>query len=444
MKADEINTISQPEADAGSDANIANRQQQRIKDLERWWLLSLFNTSNDEWQQPYIPISEYAVGKLPDIRFVDKALHSLESRLLDCPAKTPMQFRQWCYRDIDKLAAKLVSKKASEKRRRKSTKPFQYRRNGDTCFVPLRDAEGTEHVWKIPSDWLKWAELLWPLHIKKLPNGKPYLARKVPVTQPDGKRIQTACAAHRYYLAFKYPTLTPDDIASTRASARTGDFLDWTNDNIYLQVADPKRKLISENQREFEIKRILYESRRKVRYGVSGYEYVPVDIDPRELEKWVRLSVGTMMTRHDIIERDENKPKRFRKRSYVPEDWLCDDGTEDVPGLGAIPRFGGSPPAKPVRPEGSGPDEDDAEELVQSRFDNGFNCDLSDESGSEEQDSDDDSEYWDDIAGTEREYFDLLDDLAEDEYVCSADGRDADCLRETEWQDRPARHNQAA
>jgi hypothetical protein len=230
-KAEEHTHTSQLIAETGSDSYDQDRQQTRQEELLRWWATSLYDTSTDEWSQPYAPIYHYAEDNLPDFRFADRAVDSLATRLLDCPAETPMQFREWCYWQIDKLAAELAPKSRSEKPKRKNTKPFQCEQRGDRCFIPLMDAEGEQHIWTFPSEWLGEAQILWPVHLRRFPSGKPYVSRKVPIINPDGKRSQKNVAIHRLFLGLSAVRHEVKD--NCEVHTRDGSWLNYCDGNLY-------------------------------------------------------------------------------------------------------------------------------------------------------------------------------------------------------------------
>lgn len=198
----------------------------RQEELLRWWNLSI-ESSGDP---PYEPISVYASCTLPDLRSAEKALELLARELHTCPARCPKQFRQWCYRQIDKVAAKHSGKGRSEKHVRKGTKPFRCEQHGDVCFIPVNDAKGQQHIWKVPADRRKDAELLWPVHIRWYSDGKPYLSRKV--RTPDG---QKNVAIHRLFLGLSAVRHEVSD--NLEVETRDGSWLNYCNGNLSLRAS---------------------------------------------------------------------------------------------------------------------------------------------------------------------------------------------------------------
>lgn len=195
----------------------ADDEKITLEDRERWFALS--------WNV----IFEYALEKLPNITFIDNAVEALARQLHECPARCPKQLRQWCYRRIDKLVAQLNK---TEKALRHGTKEFVYERHGENCFIELHDPKGEHHVWKIPADWLEQARQLWPVYVRKYPDGRHYVARKVTVIQPDGSRVQKEVAVHRLFLGLGAVRHNEDDAG--KAETADGSWLNFCDGNIRL------------------------------------------------------------------------------------------------------------------------------------------------------------------------------------------------------------------
>jgi hypothetical protein len=264
-----------------------------LDDIQRWWALSLYDIDHEA---SYTSLTDYAVMKLPSVFFAQKALDAISGKLHKCRAKRPDQLRQWGYKQIDRLAAQLNK---SEKSTRKGVKLFQCDETSAGVYsIPLLDSKGQQHTWKVPADWLGDIDsLIWPVHIRRHASGRPYLAKKLPTIWPT-ERKQTILPAHHIYLWFKYPGISDGDVACSRA--RNGDFLDWTNDNIYVPAFDGLA--LSESARAFQVKRAVAESSRKQINVGDRYETVPVSIDRRLIEEWERrLNDGTHGPR-DIME----------------------------------------------------------------------------------------------------------------------------------------------
>jgi hypothetical protein len=164
---------------------------------------------------------------LPNITFMDKAVDALALQLHYCPARCPEQLRQWCYRRIDKLVAKLNK---TEKALRRGTKDFRYEQHGDNCFIQLHDAAGEQHIWKVPTDWLETARQLWPVYVRKYPDGRHYVSKKVSVIQPDSSCLQKEVAVHRLFLGLGAVKRTKADAGE--AQTDDGSWLNFCNDNI--------------------------------------------------------------------------------------------------------------------------------------------------------------------------------------------------------------------
>jgi hypothetical protein len=291
---------------------------ERREELLRWWGLSLC----DDPDAPFWSIESYAHHTLPDIRFFEDALAELLRNLPRCKARNPAQFRKWCYAQIDKESARLAT---NEKPRHKDTKPFEpFERSGIYC-IPIVDANGKEHIWKVPPDWIDDVKnLIWPVHIRWYANGRPFLARKRSFKAP-GELEQKVLPAHHTYLWFKYPGISEGDIACSRA--RNGDFLDWTGDNLYVPAFDGLS--VSEREREFRIQEKVKESSwKEFNFGTGNrdhYQLVRVPIDSKLIEEWERklaegtagdrdiLDVGTRSGTPEIAEQ-ETKIKAFDTR----------------------------------------------------------------------------------------------------------------------------------
>jgi hypothetical protein len=197
------------------------QEERRQKELFRWWALSL----DPEGETPYTSISDYAVTTLRDIRLAEAALETLAKQLPTCKAKTPRQLRQWCYKQIDKQAPE--DRKDTLKKQRKNTKPFQYEQHGNVCFIPLFDANGHQHIWTIPADWLEQAKLLWPVHIRHFSDGKPHVSRKV--ATPHG---QKNVPIHRLFLGLSAVRHQEED--NLEVQNRDGNWLNYCNGNLFL------------------------------------------------------------------------------------------------------------------------------------------------------------------------------------------------------------------
>jgi hypothetical protein len=201
------------------------KMQARLDDLKKWWQLSL-DPSGESF---FSGILDYAIGKLPSIVFAEKAINKLSEKLYKCPAQCPMQFRQWCYKQIDKISASLNK---PEKVERKNTKRMIYEQHGDRIFVQLFDSRGSQHIWKFPATWLETAGKLWPVYVRRYPDGRPYIARKVAVIQPDGSREQVEVPVHRLFLGLG--ALRHDFDDAGEAESIDGSWLNYLDNNIRL------------------------------------------------------------------------------------------------------------------------------------------------------------------------------------------------------------------
>lgn len=206
-------------------------QKPTLDDLQRWFILSWATMGAG-----FIPLREYVEEKLPsdlsasgDDTFADKALEALAANLHKCRAISPQQLRQWCYKQIDRLAAAVNKRK---KKVRKNTKPFRYEQHGEKCFIPLRDSKGKEHLWIIPASWLETARQLWPVYLRRYPDKRLYVARKVSVLQPDGSREQIEIGLHRIFMGLGAAKHNFDDAGEV--TAQDGSWLNFAGDNLRL------------------------------------------------------------------------------------------------------------------------------------------------------------------------------------------------------------------
>lgn len=199
---------------------IALNSQQEI--LLRWWNLCLYPSENGTHQS----LHAYASERLKDVgRTPEDYVEQLAGRLHKCKAKTLAQFRKWCNRQIDNAAAKL--ERQGTKRERKGTKAFAYEQHGDVCFIPLSDSTGGQHVWTIPADWLEEARSLWPVHIRRFSDGRPYVSRKVATA--NGQRN---VPIHRLFLGLSAVRHEVQD--NLESQNRDGSWLNYCDGNLSL------------------------------------------------------------------------------------------------------------------------------------------------------------------------------------------------------------------
>jgi hypothetical protein len=318
-----------------SDPKTRKRKQidkPSLETLENWFMLS-WNPMDSDFES----IAAYADRTLPseydvDDQLADKVLGELGKQLHKCPAQCPEQLRRWCYSQIDRQAARF----SKNEKQRGSNKTFRYFQQDGHIQIPLTDAHGQEHIWKIPADFLEQARKLWPVHIRWYAKGKPYVARKKSVISPE-KTKQVVFPAHHVYLWFKYPTVSDGDISCCRA--RNNDFLDWTNGNIYVPAFEGKS--VSQSDREFRLKLSVAESgRRQINTG-TGYTIAPVGIDKTLLEEWERKLAEDTPGDRDILDCG----------------YRADGDVDLLVRSGCNGDF--NAPAKPTRPPGKGPDKDD-------------------------------------------------------------------------------------
>lgn len=285
---------------------------------ERWFTQFLYGNGED---CPYVPIYDYAENRLGDIRAMEKAIEYVAANLHKCRAKCPMQFRAWCYRQIDRQAAKL----APRARKRPPAKDFTFEQHGDTCFIPVTDSQGNSHTWIIPATWLEHARALWPVHVRRYKCGGPYLARKKSVYLPGGTRKQKIVPLHHLYVEMEHDGIGDRDI--TRTIALNGNYLDWRDGNLVAPALDGRS--VSDSERERQIEDAVFESSHK---WPKREIAVPISIDPDLIRAW------------ETILHDYNAPKR---------DIL--DCNQRVGDGDTVERLHFGWPAKRSRPPGAGP-----------------------------------------------------------------------------------------
>lgn len=204
--------------------NELKTQKVTLDDLERWFV-ALWDVVGMRYES----IADYAVKRLPSVIFAEKALEHVAKQLYKCPAQCPMQLRQWCYKQIDSLVEKINK---TQKDERKNTKPLVYEQHGERIFVQLFDSKGNQHIWKFPASWLESAKKLWPVYVRYFPDGRPYVARKAPVVQPDCSREQVEVPVHRLFLGLGAVKSCYGDAAE--AESCDGSWLNYLDDNIRL------------------------------------------------------------------------------------------------------------------------------------------------------------------------------------------------------------------
>jgi hypothetical protein len=228
-----------------------------------------------------------------------------------------MQFRQWCYRQVDRYVAKLTR---THKQVRRGGKEIRYERDGDICRIPLTDSKGQRHVWIIPATFLESAQKLWPVSIRFFEStGKPYVSRKKPIYAADSTRYEHV-ALHKLFLSIEY-RLDANEITST---PRNGDFLDWRDGN--LQVSAVAGRKLPANIRELRLRQSIRESSQKqVQTGAGTYSTVSIskdDIPTSLIEEWEKLLADDDTSREFMD---------FRKRGWVDNlSDLCDKTNSHV------------------------------------------------------------------------------------------------------------------
>jgi hypothetical protein len=192
-------------------------------DIERWFIAS--------WDA----IISYTFERLKECKgngiertavYAEKVLEHLAGRMGKSRAKCPQQLRKWFYRQIDRHVEMYLK---SEKDLREA-KPMVYEQHGAKVFIDLLDADGQPQLWIIPADRLDWARQLWPVYIRRYPDGRPYVARKVPVLQADGSHVQVEAGLHRIFMGLGAVKHNYNDAAEIRAV--DGNWLNFADDNL--------------------------------------------------------------------------------------------------------------------------------------------------------------------------------------------------------------------
>jgi hypothetical protein len=169
-----------------------------------------------------------------------------------CPAQSKPQFVRWCKRQIDEHADSLIphflAKRIKESNGRLTVSDVMHiaalhgkQRKGTACFprmilngnVALVDTG--KNILKVPAkadsddpveNFLPILELLWPWNdhegqIQKYSSRKSY---------STGQLIPCRISLHRLFVAFCYGNWSDEAV-----QARDGDFLNWTNRNLYRE-----------------------------------------------------------------------------------------------------------------------------------------------------------------------------------------------------------------
>jgi len=213
------------------------------QDRQIGWLLQTLNDFNGSGE----------VGKYLD-GFVVTDHDSLVSRLVHairrskCPALIKPQFIAWCKRQIDQHADALIpfflAKRIKEQNGRITIRDVfnivalhGKVRKGTACFprtiingdVALIDT-GKE-VLKIPAcpdsddpaeNFLPVLELLWPWHERQ------GIVVKSSSREVSGRSSPIRIPLHQLFVAFQYGNWSDEPV-----HAKDGDFLNWTNGNLY-------------------------------------------------------------------------------------------------------------------------------------------------------------------------------------------------------------------
>lgn len=208
-----------PSECAGPEVETRSKDKLKISteetDLQRWYRVS------------YSALEEYANQVMQDanlsVERFEQVMKSIADELPDCPAKCPAQMRQWARKRIDKKVAKFSLRYDAGKHPRKNEKPLLYEVHNDRAFVKLTDAAGEIVVWILPAKLLDTVRRLWPVHIRHLKDGRPYVAKKTPYIGRDGEKTQKLIALHRVIV---------DCEEGQEVEALDGNFLNWTEGNL--------------------------------------------------------------------------------------------------------------------------------------------------------------------------------------------------------------------
>ena len=190
----------------------------------------------------YSDLEAYCFADL-SVFSTESAFDDLAAALPSCTATNKRQFIAWAKKQLRRSLETQVSVVDPEmdfnavlsvaekhKRTRSDTKPMKYVFNGDAVLIDLTDRSGKLYVWAIPAEWLSAAQALWPCHVKVDRNG-PYVAKKSNRTLRDGTTAPITIRVHRLFVS------GPDWV---QVLARDGNYLNFTNGNIYAN-ATPKK-----------------------------------------------------------------------------------------------------------------------------------------------------------------------------------------------------------
>jgi hypothetical protein len=203
---------------------------QRLAELRRWWSVSNEEISNDI-------LETFASNRYDGIQY--RLLRDFRT----CPAKSPAQFREWCRNRLVEYAGETrlierienpslqdVLAMAALRSVEDDAKPFDYERHSEKVFVRLEDSRGTALQWIIPSTWLPVARALWPVHIRRMSRGRPYVSKKTKRQRYDGSWAQTDTPVHSLFLGA--------DIGA-RVDAADGSYLNYADGNLSVHNALP-------------------------------------------------------------------------------------------------------------------------------------------------------------------------------------------------------------
>jgi hypothetical protein len=200
----------------------------RLAELRRWWSVSYEEISD-------AILETFAANRYEGIQF--RLLRDLHS----CPAKSPAQFREFCrnrlveYAGETRLIERIENPSLQDVlamaalRSVEDAKPFDYEQHGAKVFVRL-ESRGTVLPWIIPADWLPVARALWPCHVRRTPQGRPYVSKKVNKQRLNGKWYQADQPVHHLFLNA--------DIGA-KVDAADGSYLNYSDNNLSVHNSLP-------------------------------------------------------------------------------------------------------------------------------------------------------------------------------------------------------------
>jgi hypothetical protein len=202
---------------------------ERLQTLRQWFSIS------------FSSISDFILETFPAARH-DAIQHRLLTDLHRCSAETPKQLREFCrnrvleYATETRLIERIENPSLSDVlavaglRSTEGVKEFKYEQHGDTVFIKLEDSKGNVLPWRVPVSWLPVARALWPVHIRRMSQSRPYVSKKVKKQRLNGEWFQVDMPVHQLFL---------NAPVGARVDAADGSYLNYCDGNLSEHNALP-------------------------------------------------------------------------------------------------------------------------------------------------------------------------------------------------------------